>query len=94
MRIAFWMDEQQTSKVFDFIDAVKPYLSEMAERGDYQAKALLEQAEAIEEEPHEAGCPATDGFGCRCNEPCEHTFEMDDVMINLCTKCGLEGEEA
>ena len=32
---------------FDFIEAVTPYLADMAERGDYQAKTLHEQAVAI-----------------------------------------------
>lgn len=44
------MHSDKISAAFAFIDVVKPYLSEMAERGDYQAKALLEQAEAIEED--------------------------------------------
>lgn len=26
-------------------------------------------------------------------EQCDHTFERDEVMINVCTKCGIEGEQ-
>ena len=26
-------------------------------------------------------------------EQCDHTFEHDEAMINVCTKCGLEGEQ-
>lgn len=44
------MHSDKISAAFAFIEAVTPYLAEMAERGDYQAKALLEQAAAIEEE--------------------------------------------
>ena len=25
---------------------------------------------------------------------CDHAFERDEVMINVCTKCGIEGEPA
>ena len=25
------------------------------------------------------------------HEQCDHTFERNDVMINVCTKCGIEG---
>lgn len=61
-------DWDKVSAAFDFLEAVTPYLDEMASRGDYQAKTLHEQAVVILEEEHEAGCPATDGFGCRCGE--------------------------
>jgi hypothetical protein len=27
-------------------------------------------------------------------ESCAHAFETDSVMINVCTKCGVEGNEA
>lgn len=26
-------------------------------------------------------------------EQCDHTFERDEMMINVCTKCGIEGEQ-
>lgn len=26
-------------------------------------------------------------------EQCDHTFERDEEMINVCTKCGIEGEQ-
>jgi hypothetical protein len=43
-------DWDKLAKAFDFIEAVIPYLDEMASRGDYQARTLHEQATAIEEE--------------------------------------------
>jgi hypothetical protein len=43
-------DWDKVSAAFDFIEAVTPYLKDMAERGDYQAKMLHEQAVAIEED--------------------------------------------
>jgi|APGre2960657423_1045063.scaffolds.fasta_scaffold712910_1 hypothetical protein len=43
-------DWNKLSKAFDFIEAVIPYLDEMASRGDYQAKMLHEQATTIEDE--------------------------------------------
>lgn len=43
-------DWDKVSAAFDFIEAVTPYLAEMAERGDYQAKALLGQALEINED--------------------------------------------
>ena len=27
------------------------------------------------------------------HEQCDHTFERDEVMINVCTKCGIEGAD-
>jgi hypothetical protein len=26
-------------------------------------------------------------------EPCQHSFEQDEVMIPVCTQCGIEGED-
>jgi hypothetical protein len=43
-------DWDKMAKAFDFIEAVIPYLDEMASRGDYQAKMLHEQAVAVLEE--------------------------------------------
>ena len=40
-------DWDKVSAAFDFLEAVTPYLADMAERGDYQAKTLHEQAVAI-----------------------------------------------
>ena len=27
-------------------------------------------------------------------EECDHVFERDEAMINVCTECGVEGEQA
>lgn len=40
-------DWDKVAEAFDFLEAVMPYLDEMASRGDYQAKTLHEQAVAI-----------------------------------------------
>lgn len=44
------MTWKQVIEIFKFIKAVTPYLADMAERGDYQAKTLHEQAKAILDE--------------------------------------------
>lgn len=43
-------DWDRVSAAFDFLEAVIPYLADMAERGDYQAKTLHQQAVAALDE--------------------------------------------
>lgn len=43
-------DWDKMAKAFNFIEAVIPYLNDMAERGDYRAWALHEQVIAVLDE--------------------------------------------
>ena len=43
-------DWDRVSAAFDFLEAVIPYLDEMASRGDYQARVLHQQAVAVLDE--------------------------------------------
>jgi hypothetical protein len=43
-----------------------------------------------------SACGAEDGVCGECigDENCDHDFALDDVMINVCSKCGAEGPPA
>lgn len=48
--VNYW---ERVALAFDFIEAVTPYLADMAQRGDYEAKTLHEQATTIEDKEEE-----------------------------------------
>ena len=35
----------------------------------------------VEEKPHEEGCPAVDGFGCRCGASKDDSYRAIDKML-------------